>query len=220
MIVVVDYGMGNLGSIANMFKKVGAEARIASDPEVLREADKLVIPGVGAFDNGMRSLAERGLLEVLELKGRVERVPVLGVCLGMQLLMESSEEGCLPGLGWIEGESIRFRLDDYPQLRTPHMGWNTLDAYRPHPLFAGLEDAPRFYFVHSYHVVCRREGNELARTTYGRAFTSAVVEGNVLGVQFHPEKSHRFGMQLFRNFATLEVSRADAPVAFGDEDTA
>lgn len=208
MIAIVDYGMGNLGSIQNMFRKVGAQAVVTADPAVIDRAEKLVLPGVGAFDHGMRSLAERGLVEVLNRKALTDRVPVLGVCLGMQLLTERSAEGTLPGLGWIEGETVRFDRADQPRLHTLHMGWNTLDWHAEHPVFAELPPHPRFYFVHAYHVVCRHERNVLARTTYGYPFASAVVEGNVVGMQFHPEKSHRFGMAVFRAFAALG---ADAP---------
>lgn len=209
MIAIVDYGMGNLGSIQNMFRKVGAQAVVTADPAVIDRAEKLVLPGVGAFDHGMRSLAERGLVEVLNRKALTDRVPVLGVCLGMQLLTERSAEGTLPGLGWIEGETVPFDRADNPRLHTLHMGWNTLDWHAEHPVFAELPPHPRFYFVHAYHVVCRHERNVLARTTYAYPFASAVVEGNVMGMQFHPEKSHRFGMAVFRAFAALG---ADAPV--------
>jgi imidazole glycerol-phosphate synthase subunit HisH len=204
MIVVVDSGVGNLGSIVNMFAKVGVAATVSSDPAMVRDADKIVLPGVGSFDNAMESLERRGLRAPLEQKALSERVPVLGVCLGMQLLTEGSEEGTLPGLGWVKGHTIRFDFGRLPdRLRTPHMGWNTLARHLPHPLLADLGDQPKFYFVHSYHVVCRDAANVMAETLYGYHFASALCEGNILGVQFHPEKSHRFGMQLFRNFAAL-----------------
>ncbi|HEX6371487.1 MAG TPA: imidazole glycerol phosphate synthase subunit HisH [Longimicrobium sp.] len=215
MIAIVDYGMGNLGSIHNMFRKVGAQAVVTADPAVVARAEKLVLPGVGAFDHGMRSLAERGLVEVLNRKALQERVPVLGVCLGMQLLTERSDEGGLPGLGWIEGETVRFDRTDQPRLHAMHMGWNTLDWHAPHPIFGELPPHPRFYFVHAYHVVCRHERNVLARSTYGYPFASAVVEGNVVGMQFHPEKSHRFGMAVFRAFAALGAAEAVEPAAVG-----
>lgn len=208
MIAIVDYGMGNLGSIHNMFRKVGAQAVVTSDPAVIDRAEKLVLPGVGAFDHGMRNLAGRGLLEVLNRKALTERVPVLGVCLGMQLLTERSEEGTLPGLGWIAGRTVRFDRSAHPGLHVMHMGWNTLDWHGEHPIFAELPPHPRFYFVHAYHVICRHDYNVLAHTTYGYPFASAIVEGNVVGMQFHPEKSHRFGMAVFRAFARLG---ADVP---------
>jgi glutamine amidotransferase len=203
MIAIVDYGMGNLGSIHNMFRKVGAQAVVTADPAVIDRAEKLVLPGVGAFDHGMRSLAERGLLDVLNRKALTERVPVLGVCLGMQLLTERSEEGSLPGLGWISGRTVRFDLAAHPGLHVMHMGWNTLDWKAEHPIFAELPPHPRFYFVHAYHVICRHDYNVLAVSTYGSPFASAIFDGNVVGMQFHPEKSHRFGMAVFRAFAKL-----------------
>jgi glutamine amidotransferase len=202
MIVVVDMGVGNIGSIVNMLKKVGAQAVVSSDPAVIEGADKLILPGVGAFDNGMRNLTERRLVPVLTRKVREERTPILGVCLGMQLFTERSAEGRLPGLGWLAADTVRFSFEaDQGRLKVPHMGWNTLRVCRPHPLFADLDDEPRFYFVHSYHLVCRDPGTVLAETSHGYAFPAAVGDGNIVGVQFHPEKSHRFGMRLLANFA-------------------
>jgi glutamine amidotransferase len=210
MIAIADYGMGNLGSIRNMFRKVGVPAVVTSDPAVLADAERVVLPGVGAFDHGMRSLEERGLLEVLHRKAREERVPVLGVCLGMQLMTGRSEEGVLPGLGWIEGETVAFDRAARPELPRLHMGWNTLDSFRPHPLLAELDADARFYFVHAYHVVCRNERDVLTTSTYAYPFASGVADGNVVGLQFHPEKSHRFGMAVFRAFATWTPSGARA----------
>ncbi|HEX5872964.1 MAG TPA: imidazole glycerol phosphate synthase subunit HisH [Longimicrobium sp.] len=216
MIAIVDYGMGNLGSIQNMFRKVGAQAVVTADPAVIDRAEKLVLPGVGAFDHGMRNLAERGLVEVLNRKAMQERVPVLGVCLGMQLLTEHSEEGTLPGLGWIPGRTVRFDRSAHPGLHVMHMGWNTLDWRADHPLLAELPPNPRFYFVHAYHVICRHDYHLLAHTTYGYPFASAIADGNVVGMQFHPEKSHRFGMAVFHAFAALGVGQAaETPVGAG-----
>lgn len=211
MIGIVDYGMGNLGSIVNMFRKVGANARVSDDPDVLAGVAGLVLPGVGSFDHGMRNLDERGLLELLHARALRERVPVLGLCLGMQLMTQRSEEGSLPGLGWIEGETVRFDLRRQPRLSTVHMGWNTLETQRPHALLDGLPPQPRFYFVHSYHVACRHQRNVLATTTYAYPFASAIVEHNIVGLQFHPEKSHRFGMEIFRLFAALMPTGSDKP---------
>jgi len=202
MIVVVDYGLGNLGSIANMLKKIGAHAVVSSDPAVVEKADKLILPGVGAFDAGMKNLETRGLIPLLNYRVLEQKTPILGVCLGMQLLCKRSEEGQLPGLGWLGAEVIRFNFDgNIANLKIPHMGWNTLAVRQPHPLFADLEAENRFYFVHSYHVVCADMGNVLAQTNYGFDFASAVVKDNIMGVQFHPEKSHKFGMRLYKNFA-------------------
>lgn len=200
-IVIVDYGMGNLGSIANMLKKVGAPAIISSDPDMIARADKLILPGVGAFDSGMKNLSERGLIQVLNEQVLEQKKMVLGLCLGMQLLTRRSEEGVLPGLGWIDAETVRFTFEGTNQhLKVPHMGWNTLAVSQPQPLFADLEVENRFYFVHSYYVVCADPDNVSAQTNYGFDFSSAIVKDNIWGVQFHPEKSHKFGMKLFENF--------------------
>ena len=202
MIVVIDYGLGNLGSITNMLKKVGVPVLISSDPTEVEKADKLVLPGVGAFDAGMNNIAARGLTPLLNYRVLEQKTPILGVCLGMQLLCKRSEEGHLPGLGWLDAEVIRFKFDNNnTTLKIPHMGWNSLSVRKPHPLFADLETENRFYFVHSYHVVCADMGNVLAHTNYGYDFASAVVKDNIMGVQFHPEKSHKFGMRLYKNFA-------------------
>jgi glutamine amidotransferase len=202
VIGIIDYGVGNLGSIVNMLKKIGVPAAVSGDPEVLAQADRLILPGVGAFDNGMKNLADRGLLPILRAKVIEQKTPILGLCLGMQLLARGSEEGELPGLGWIPADVVRFRVPvDQPVLRVPHMGWNYLQVCQREPLFARMEDEPRFYFVHSYHLVCDDQTSVLATTCYGYQFASAVRAGNIMGVQFHPEKSHRFGMQLLANFA-------------------
>jgi glutamine amidotransferase len=203
MIVIVDYGMGNLASIQNMVKKVGGTARISSDVNEIQSASKLILPGVGAFDTGMTNLKERGLIPTLETKAK-GGTPVLGICLGMQLLSRRSEEGVLPGLGWIDAETIRFRFSaEQASLRIPHMGWNTVRSTTNAGLFDNLGSEPRFYFVHSYHVVCRDPADVLSTTEYGLLFTSALQNGNIMGVQFHPEKSHKFGMALFKNFLAL-----------------
>jgi glutamine amidotransferase len=201
MIVVVDYGMGNLASIVNMIKRVGGQAMLSRGPEDIEQARKLILPGVGAFDNGMANLRERGYVELLTRKVVAERVPLLGICLGMQLLTQRSEEGVAPGLGWLDAETIRFKFDPGgPQLKVPHMGWNTITVTRPHPLFPEGEKERRYYFVHSYHVRCRDPANVLATTRYGLEFTSAVVKDNLMGTQFHPEKSLRYGMRLMQHF--------------------
>lgn len=202
MIVVVDYGMGNIGSIANMLRKVGAEAQISSEPGVIGKADKLILPGVGAFDQGMHNLVDRGLIPLLRRKVLEEKTPILGVCLGMQLFAKASEEGRCTGLGWLDATAVRFRPEGTEgKLKVPHMGWNTLEPQSSHPLLEGLEAQARFYFVHSFHLVCTHPSVVLTRTSYGGHFVSAIAQDNILGVQFHPEKSHRFGMQLYRNFA-------------------
>ncbi len=206
LIVIVDYGLGNLGSIANMLKRIGAKPEISADLAVIERADKLILPGVGAFDGGIKNLQARGLIPLLNTKVCHDRTPILGVCLGMQLLTQKSEEGSLAGLGWVDAKTVHFEFDtSNAHLKIPHMGWNTLEVCRPHPLFSGLQAENRFYFAHSYHVVCRND-DQLASTWYGLDFASAVAHDNILGVQFHPEKSHRFGMQLLKNFAEWEYA--------------
>jgi imidazole glycerol-phosphate synthase subunit HisH len=201
MIIIIDYGMGNIGSILNMLKKIGAPARISSDPDEIRAAEKLILPGVGAFDTGMRQLNECGLVDLLNEKVLEQKTPVLGVCLGMHLLVKKSEEGVLPGLGWINGETVRFQFDNKQSgLKIPHMGWNDITIQRSDALLNDLEEEARFYFVHSYHLVCHDPADIIAVTHHGYEFPSIVQRGNIMGTQFHPEKSHRFGMQLYRNF--------------------
>lgn len=202
MIVIVDYGVGNLGSIKNMFKKIGYKAEPSSDPSVLREAEKLILPGVGAFDAGMKNLRERGIIDLLNELVLEKKVPVLGHCLGMQLMTKKSAEGTEAGLGWIEAESIRFTFEEHQShLKIPHMGWNTLNIQRPHPIVSNLEAEARFYFVHTYHIVCKNDSDVVAYTDYGYNFASVIQKENIIGAQFHPEKSHKFGMQFLRNFA-------------------
>jgi len=204
MIAIVDYGMGNLGSIFNMFRKIGVPAELTSDPGEIRNAAKIVLPGVGSFDAGMRNLEERGFIPVLRAAAVECRVPILGICLGMQLMAGKSEEGTLPGLGWLDADVVRFpSLVEGDRLKVPHMGWNLLEPRRECALFQGAGPGLRFYFVHSYHVVCRDPSDVAATTRYGADFVSAFQHGNLYGVQFHPEKSHRFGMALLRNFAEL-----------------
>lgn len=201
MIVVIDYGMGNLGSILNMLKKIGAPATVSADAREISNADKLILPGVGAFDSGMKRLAELQLIDLLKDKVLVRKTPTLGVCLGMQLLMRKSEEGVLPGLGWIDGETVRFQFDPKEKrLKIPHMGWNTITIKRQGVPFYAMPPDARFYFVHSYHVLCEHEEDILTTTEYGYEFVSGLQHENIMGAQFHPEKSHKFGMKLLKNF--------------------
>lgn len=202
MIVIVDYGMGNLGSIVNMLKKIGAHAKISADIHEIRSAEKLILPGVGAFDAGMKRLRELNLVETLNDEVIGKRKPVIGLCLGMQLITRKSEEGSETGLGWVDAETIRFRFDTQTaNLKIPHMGWNDVSIQREGVLFSGMSGTEnRFYFVHSYHVTCHRSEDILATTHYGYDFVSALQHENVMGTQFHPEKSHKFGMRLLKNF--------------------
>jgi glutamine amidotransferase len=198
MIVIVDYGMGNVGSIRNMLKAVGAESVVSRDAAQLRAATRLILPGVGHFDTGMRNLHAAGVVPLLNELALEKRVPFLGICLGMQLMTRRSEEGAEPGLGWIDAECLRFTAA--PGLRVPHMGWNVARAARDSALLSGLDAEPRYYFVHSYRVQCAERSDVLLTSHYGVDFDAAFERENLRGVQFHPEKSHRFGMALLRNF--------------------
>ena len=202
MITIVDYGMGNLGSIQNMFKRIKVESEITGDVDRISAAKKILLPGVGAFDAAMQRINESGLKKVLDKKAKVEKTPVLGICLGMQLLTNTSEEGKLPGLGWIDAETVRFQFAD-PSLKVPHMGWNLVYKKNGSPLIQDLPEEPRFYFVHSYRVQCKNPADVLTTTSYGIDFHSIIQHENIYGAQFHPEKSHKFGMRLLENFARL-----------------
>ena len=204
MISIIDYGLGNLGSIKNMFKWIGADCEIISTRDSIMNAQKIVLPGVGSFDNAMRNINKLGIKNCLDIKALEQRVPILGVCLGMQLLTESSEEGVLPGFGWIKGETKRFNFVNN-KIKIPHMGWNIAEKVIDHPIIEGLGIDPRFYFVHSYFVRVKCSKNKLMVTKYGEeTFDSAILNDNIFGAQFHPEKSHKFGMTLFKNFASIK----------------
>ena len=204
MIIIVDYGVGNLGSIANMFKKIGVPATISSDPTIIETADKLILPGIGAFDAGMAKLNERGFVPVLNHLVLDKKIPVLGHCLGLQLMTRNSEEGQLNGLGWFNAETLRFKFDECQfMLKVPHMGWNTLDICQPHPLLSKLEEGSRYYFVHSFYVESKEPDTVLATTDYGGPFHSVLARGNIMGAQFHPEKSHKLGMRILKNFSEM-----------------
>lgn len=201
MVTIIDYGMGNLGSIVNMIKKIGGDSILTSDKSAIEKAQKLILPGVGAFDNGMKHINELGISELLTRKVLSEKIPLLGICLGMQLLTKGSEEGILPGLGWVDAETIKFKSDS--SIRIPHMGWNTVKVMKPNPLINNEDPDTRFYFVHSYYVKCHQPEDILLTTNYGIEFTSGLQHGNIWGVQFHPEKSHKFGMRLLTNFLAI-----------------
>jgi glutamine amidotransferase len=202
MITIVDYGMGNLGSMLNMLKRIGQSAQITGDPQKIKDAKRLILPGVGAFDSAIEEINKRsGLKKILDEKALVEKVPILGVCLGMQLLTNSSEEGKEPGLGWIPGKTIRFPA--LRGLKVPHMGWNNVAVQNECSLTKDLGSDPRYYFVHSYYVQVNDSNHSLMKTSYAVPFDSAIRSENIYGVQFHPEKSHQFGMKLLENFSRI-----------------
>lgn len=201
MITIIDYGMGNIGSIKNMLKRIGVPATITSDIDEIQKAIKIILPGVGAFDYAMKRINESGLREILDYKALTEKIPILGICLGMQLLTNGSEEGNGSGLGWVAAST--FKIPDSKELKVPHMGWNVVEPSTPNPLTKGFESETRFYFVHSYYVQVEDEKSSILKTDYGVQFDSAIAHDNIYGVQFHPEKSHRFGMRILTNFAEL-----------------
>lgn len=203
MIGIIDSGMGNIGSLLSMFRRLGLPAAALTDPGAMDTCDRFVLPGVGAFDSGMQALHSGGWPEHLAAQ-RASGHPILGICLGMQLLCEGSDEGQLPGFGWIPGRARRLPVE--PGLRIPHMGWNEIRLERPHAVFP--DQPARFYFVHSFHVVCQNPHHVLATASHGRPFTAALHADNVIGVQFHPEKSHRFGMRLLDAFARWRPQEA------------
>ena len=202
MITIINYGMGNLGSMVNMLKQIGIKTEIQSDPTLIESAQKIILPGVGAFDAAMNHINNMPhMREVLEKKVISEKVPILGVCLGMQLFTRGSEEGNQIGFGWISADTKRFPSLD--GIKVPHMGWNNAYVNTPSPLTAGIDEEPRYYFVHSYYVDVDDKKYSSMRTTHGIEFDSAIGYENIYGVQFHPEKSHRFGIQILKNFAEL-----------------
>jgi glutamine amidotransferase len=202
MICVIDYQMGNIGAIVNMLKKIRAEVFSSSNINEIEKADKLILPGVGAFDSGMENLKRLNLIPILEKKVIGQKTPILGICLGMQLFAEKSEEGFSEGLGWIDGEVKKFN-PPADGLKIPHMGWNNINIKKQDKLFENMPIDSGFYFVHSYYFDCNDKNNVLATTNYGYDFPSIIRKENIIGVQFHPEKSHKFGMKLLKNFAEL-----------------
>lgn len=201
MITIVDYGMGNLGSIQNMFNRIGVPSQVTGDIGAVERARKILLPGVGAFDSAMQRINESGLRAALDRKALQERIPIMGICLGMQLLTRSSEEGQLPGLGWVAAATRRFPND--MGLKVPHMGWNIVTSARASALTDGLAADSRYYFVHSYYVKTDDPATSLQTTHYGITFAAVVEHGNLYGAQFHPEKSHKFGMRFLANFARI-----------------
>ena len=204
MIGIVNYGSGNIQAIANIYSRLNIPTKIIIEPSELHEAEKLILPGVGAFDETMKQLIGSGLKEELDKLVLHEKKTILGICVGMQIMAESSEEGTLDGLGWIKGCVKKFELSWFKQKPyLPHMGWNTINPKIAHPIFLNLEEEQGFYFVHSYYFECNNDSNVLASSDYGIKFSCAVYNENIYGMQFHPEKSHFNGIQLLENFAKL-----------------
>ncbi len=204
MIGIVNYGLGNVQAIANIYRQLNIDAVVASKPEELKRADRAILPGVGAFDWAINRLNASGMREAVEELALARQLPILGICVGMQVLADRSEEGTLAGLGWISGEVRKFpAMGDSGKRQLPHMGWNDVRPLESQGLFRGLESEARFYFLHSYYFVPRNPAHTLAVTDYDGLYTSSVRARNVYGVQFHPEKSHQWGVQLLRNFAEI-----------------
>ena len=204
MIAIVDYGLGNVKAFENVYKKLGIPTKIAKQADDLKSATKIILPGVGAFDHAMQRLEKSGMRESLDEMVLHGRLPVLGICVGMQMLALSSEEGRLAGLGWIDAEVKRFSLSSFTYFAcVPHMGWNDIKVVKGNGLLHEIDNDARFYFLHSYYVTCKKREDIIAVTEYGGEFVCAVNSGNIFGVQFHPEKSHQWGVQLLKNFAEL-----------------
>lgn len=204
MIHIIDYGAGNISSIQNMLKKIGADAVITSDPSEIRDAKKIILPGVGSFDSGMKLLKNQGWIEILNKKVLIDKTVVLGVCLGVQLMCKQSEEGKELGLGWIDADVVRFNNKKAAeQIRVPHMGWNSVEQVKDVSLL-NMNEEHRFYFVHAFHLANVAEEDKWLQTHYGYDFISGIQKENIYGVQFHPEKSHRYGMELYKNFSELK----------------
>ena len=203
MIAIVDHGMGNLGSVQNMLRRIGADSVRTTDPVEIARADRIVLAGIGGFDGAIERLEKLGLVDVLNERVLEARVPILGVCLGMQLMAHTSEEGEFRGLGWLNADVRRFDFGDGPRLPVPHVGWEEISVVGKSPLFDRSAEHARFYFSHAYHLVCHDPADVAATATYGYPFAAAVHRGNILGTQFHPEKSHVFGMDVYRRFLTV-----------------
>ncbi len=198
-IVIVDYGCGNMRSVVKACQRIGSQVIVSSDRNEIEQADKIILPGVGHFKNGMTKLESYGLVEILNYKVLDRKIPILGICLGMQLFTQHSEEGSVNGLGWLNARTIKM-ITENEKLKVPHIGWNSVKILKYNTLISNSDDDAGFYFVHSYHVVCSDFSDVLSTTQYGIEFVSGVLKDNILGVQFHPEKSHKIGLKLLQNF--------------------
>jgi len=203
MIAIINYGLGNLTSIQNMCRRLGIDAVITKDPEVIRAAEKLILPGVGHFKKGMENLENSGLRNLLDELVLKEKRPILGICLGAQLMTKHSEEGDVEGLGWVDAKTVRFDQEKINGLKVPHMGWSDVSIKDNNPLWLNVPEDPRFYFVHTYHFLFEKENEISAQSTHSYEFACAFHKENIFGTQFHPEKSHKFGMKILENFNHL-----------------
>lgn len=203
MIVVVNYGLGNVQAFANIYKRLNIPAAIASSPDQLQKASKIILPGVGSFDWAMKRLSDSGMRELLDMLVMKNRIPILGICVGMQIMAGRSDEGKSSGLGWIEAEVKKFDISLNKDFYLPHMGWNDVAPCCENSLFKGIKKGARFYFLHSYYFLPKNQSDVLLTTDYNGPFASGVHRQNVFGVQFHPEKSHQYGIQMLKNFAEL-----------------
>jgi len=204
MIAIIDYGVGNINAFINVYRKLSIDIKRATNENDLNGATRLILPGVGAFDHAMSQFESSGMHAKVEKMVIQDKIPILGVCVGMQMLAKSSTEGNLPGLGWIDGTVKRFNSDDIPfETKFPHMGWNKVTFVKQSPLFDDMKATSEFYFLHSYYFQCNNENNILSIANYGVEFTVAVNHENIYGIQCHPEKSHQDGVQLLKNFANL-----------------
>jgi len=204
MIGIIDYGSGNIQAIAKIYNNLNIENKLISKPQELKKAKKLILPGVGAFDATMQQLIDSGLKDEMNKLVLLENVPILGICVGLQIMGYASEEGKLKGLGWIPGKVKKFnksKIESKPKL--PHMGWNVISDKRNHPMFRGIDKDFGFYFVHSFYFECEKDENVLTSSFYGHQFASSIYKDHIIGTQFHPEKSHINGIKLFKNFAQL-----------------
>lgn len=205
MISVLDYGAGNANSVIRMIERAGGQATLIHLPEQVESAEKLVVPGVGSFDHCVAQLTGRGLKDALNYLALGKKIPLLGICMGMQMMCNGSEEGEIPGLGWIDADVRRFTREETGGRQVPHMGWNTVSVVRENPLLVSdeIRGEERFYFVHSYRVTCHDANDVIGMSSYGQDFVCAFQRDNIFGVQFHPEKSHRFGLGLIQRFVEL-----------------
>lgn len=203
MIHIIDYGVGNIGSIQNMLKRLGVQSSFVSNAKDLASATKIILPGVGHFDHGMGQLNNSGMLELLNEKVQQDNIPILGICLGAQMMCNGSEEGNLKGLGWFDAEVKKFSFDKEKNFRIPHMGWNYVEQIKESLISENISEEKKFYFVHSYHMVSNNSDDILFKTNYGYDFVSGLQNKNKFACQFHPEKSHKFGIEIFKNFVAI-----------------